>query len=185
MGYPQRLLGEGEVIVSEMKPHWRALIVPAVVLVAVVFAATWLALTWGSWFAGSLGSIGRWVIVIASVALVIVFALRPFLVWVTTQYVFTNRRIITRAGLVSKRGRDMPLAKVTNVSFDISVLGRLLNYGRLQIESASDGNLVISDVPNVEIMQREVYRLHEEDDDRRRRRSVELGGDPVPPGDGS
>ena len=171
MGYPRRLLGDGEVIVTEMKPHWRALIVPSVVLIGVVFAATWLALMWGSWFSGTLGSIGRWVIVIVAVALIIVFAVRPFLFWITTQYVFTNRRIITRAGLVAKRGRDMPLAKVNNVSFEISVFGRMLNYGRLEIESAGDEDLVIDDVPNVETIQREVYRLHEEDDERRRRRS--------------
>lgn len=185
MGYPRRLLGEGESIVMEMKPHWRALIVPTIVLIAVVFAATWLALMWGSWFSGTVGSIGRWVIIIVSITLVIVFAVRPFLYWITTQYVFTNRRIITRAGLIAKRGRDMPLAKVNNVSFEISVVGRILNYGRLEIESAGDEDLVIDDVPNVETIQREVYRLHEEDDERRRRRSGELGGDPVLPGDGS
>lgn len=185
MGYPRRLLGDGEVIVTEMKPHWRALIIPSVVLIAVVFAATWLALMWGSWFAGTVGSIGRWAIVIVSVSLVVVFAVRPFLFWITTQYVFTNRRIITRAGLIAKRGRDMPLSKVNNVSFEISVFGRLLNYGRLEIESAGDEDLIIDDVPNVESIQREVYRLHEEDDERRRRRSEAAGGDPVPPGDGS
>ncbi|MGA0944317.1 MAG: PH domain-containing protein [Candidatus Nanopelagicales bacterium] len=103
----------------------------------------------------------------------------------TTQYVFTNRRIITRAGVVSKKGRDMPLAKVNNVSFEIGVLGRILNYGRLEVTSASDENLVIDDVPNVEVIQRDVYRLHEQDDDRRRQRSSEQGGDPVPPGDGT
>lgn len=185
MGYPQRLLGEGETIVTEMKPHWRALIVPAIVLIAVVFAATWLGLMWGSWFDGPVGSVGRWAIIIVSVAVVLLFVLRPFLYWITTQYVFTNRRIITRAGLVSKRGRDMPLSKVNNVSFEISFFGRLLNYGRLEIESAGEGDLLIDDVPDVETIQREVYRLHEEDDERRRRRSADLGGDPVPPGDGS
>lgn len=185
MGYPRRLLGEGETIVFELKPHWRALIIPALLLVAVVFIGTWLAIMWGSWFSGGLGSIGRWVIIVVGVSIIIVFALRPFLYWITTQYVFTNRRVITRAGLVAKRGRDMPLAKVNNVSFEISFFGRILNYGRLEIESAGDEDLIIDDVPNVEVIQREVYRLHEEDDDRRRRRSAESGGDPVLPGDGS
>ncbi|MEK9665275.1 MAG: PH domain-containing protein, partial [Candidatus Nanopelagicales bacterium] len=79
----------------------------------------------------------------------------------------------------------MPLAKVNNVSFEVGVVGRLLNYGRLQITSASDEDLIIDDVPNVEVIQRDVYRLHEEDDERRRRRSIDEGGDPVPPNDGT
>lgn len=185
MGYPTRLLGEGEVIEFQLRPHWRALIVPVLVLLAVVFGGTWAFLSWGAWFQGIVGTVGLWAIGAGALLLFIGFVVRPFLYWITTQYVFTNRRIITRAGLVSKRGRDMPLAKVNNVSFEISVLGRLLNFGRLEVESAGDEDLVIDDVPNVEVIQREVYRLHEEDDERRRRRSAELGGDPVLPNDGS
>ena len=84
---------------------------------------------------------------------------------------FTTRRIIVRTGLVARKGRDMPLSKVNNVSFDISFWGRLLNYGVLTVDSASDEALVIADVPGVENIQREVQRLHEDDDVRRRRGS--------------
>jgi hypothetical protein len=63
----------------------------------------------------------------------------------------------------------MPLSKVNNVSFEVSILGRVLNYGTLEVESASDdGDLIINDVPNVEDIQRKVYELHELDDSRRR-----------------
>ena len=68
---------------------------------------------------------------------------------------------------------NMPLAKVNNVSFDVSAAGRILNYGMLTIDSASDEALIINDVPNVEDIQREVNRLHEEDDERRRRSVVQ------------
>lgn len=188
MGYPAKLLGEGEVIAFEMKPHWRALILPVLWLVLEVFIGVWLFVSLGSWSwsAGGIGqTLGQPAILIAGLIILIVWVIRPFLFWLTTQYVFTNRRIITRAGVIAKKGRDMPLAKINNVSFEVGVLGRLLNYGRLEVTSASDENLVIDDVPNVEVIQRDVYRLHEEDDERRRRRSAEQGGDPVPPGDGT
>ena len=184
MGYPTKLLGEGEVIEFEMKPHWRGLILPVIWLVLTVFIGAWLFTLMGGWD-NVVETIGRPAVIIIGLIIVIVWVVRPFLYWVTTQYVFTNRRIITRAGVISKKGRDMPLAKVNNVSFEVGVLGRILNYGRLEITSASDENLVIDDVPNVEVIQRDVYRLHEQDDDRRRGRSAELGGDPVPPGDGT
>lgn len=188
MGYPAKLLGEGEVIAFEMKPHWRALILPVLWLVLEVFIGVWLFVSLGSWSwsAGGIGqTLGQPAILIAGLIILIVWVIRPFLFWLTTQYVFTNRRIITRAGVIAKKGRDMPLAKINNVSFEVGVLGRVLNYGRLEVTSASDENLVIDDVPNVEVIQRDVYRLHEEDDERRRRRSAEQGGDPVPPGDGT
>ncbi|MFN8125751.1 MAG: PH domain-containing protein [Candidatus Nanopelagicales bacterium] len=168
MGYPQKLLSDGESVVFEMRPHWRALVVPAIVLLAVIFGLFFLLRT----FAGDI-TVLSWVTWVVALFLIIVFAVRPFLYWVTTQYVFTNRRIIVRSGLIARHGRDMPLSKVNNVSFDVSAAGRILNYGTLTIDSASDEALIINDVPNVEDIQREVNRLHEEDDERRRRSVVE------------
>ena len=56
----------------------------------------------------------------------VVFVLRPILYWLTTQYVFTNRRIIVRSGLIARHGRDMPLSKVNNVSFDVTAGGTVI-----------------------------------------------------------
>lgn len=167
MGYPEKLLSDGEHVVNELRPHWRALVVPAIVLIAVIFGLFFLLRTIGDI------TIASWVTWIVALFLIIVFAVRPFLYWVTTQYVFTNRRIIVRSGLIARHGRDMPLSKVNNVSFDVSAAGRILNYGTLTIDSASDEALIINDVPNVEGIQREVNRLHEEDDERRRRSVIQ------------
>lgn len=168
MGYPTELLSEGESIEFEMRPHWRALLMPLTIILAVLIGVTVITVMWGGWFDGTLGAVGRWVFLAAGLVLVGLYAVRPFVYWFTTQYVFTDRRIIIRRGLVAREGRDMPLSKVNNVSFSVSFWGRLLNYGRLTVDSASDEELVIDDVPNVELIQREVNRLHEEDDARRR-----------------
>lgn len=175
MGYPAKLLGDGETVEFEMKPHWRALVVPLLWLLGVLAVAVFL-------IAKIDITVVRWVTVAAAAFIFIVFALRPFLYWLTTDYVFTNRRIIVRGGFIARSGRDMPLSKVNNVSFDITFWGRLLNYGRLTIDSASDEALVINDVPDVEHIQREVNRLHEEDDIRRRR---DLRGTGILPDDGT
>lgn len=170
MGYPQDLLSEGESIEFEMHPHWRALIFPIFVTLAVIAGLAFIMAKWSEWFADVevVNSVGRWVFLGVAIFLLALYAIRPFLYWITTQYVFTDRRIIIRSGLVARQGRDMPLSKVNNVSFDVSVIGRILNYGRLTIDSASDESLIIDDVPDVEKIQREVNRLHEEDSERRR-----------------
>jgi uncharacterized membrane protein YdbT with pleckstrin-like domain len=162
MGYPTKLLSPGETIQFEMRPHWRALIWPAVLLVVqiAVFALLFMWLTNG---------IVRWILVAALVVGLIAGVLVPFMRWVTTQYVFTDRRIIIRRGLLTKEGRDVPLAKVNNVTFSKGLLGRIFNFGDLQIDSANvDGSLWVKDVPDVEEIQRDIYRLQEEDDARRR-----------------
>lgn len=178
MNYPTRLLSPGETIIYQLRPHWRALIAPAIVVIVLAFAGTWL-------FFFTDSAIVRWIVVGAGVVILVLWVILPLLRWLTTQYVFTDRRIILRRGLITKQGRDVPLAKVNNVSFNQSMLGRIFNFGELQIESAnSDGSLFIEDVPNVEDIQRDVYRLQEEDDVRRRSPG---GGTttPVLPTDGS
>ena len=178
MAYPTKLLSPDETIKFETKPHWRALIAPAVVLLFTVFGfallVTW-AVSQNDWL-----NVLRWPILIGAIIIVIVWAIGPFLRWLTTDYVFTDRRVITRSGIVSKRGRDVPMSKINNVSFMVPALGRVLNYGELQIQSAGENEgLTIRDVPNVEEIQRDIYQFIEADDVRRR------AGGPAPSTDGT
>lgn len=163
MKYPQSLLSDGEDVVFLLRPHFRALILPLLLLAASIGVLVLGAIVARDTFL-------LWPLLTAAGLLFFFGTLIPFLRWLTTQYVFTNRRIITRRGLIARSGRDMPLAKVNNVSFDVSVLGRIMNFGTLTVESAadSDSDLVIADVPNVESVQRRIYDLYEADDDRRR-----------------
>ena len=182
MGYPQKLLANGEEVEFELRPHWRSMILPIVWLLVIVGVAAFLSAKLGSWLSSDSGlaSILRWAIVIVAVFLLVFLFIRPLIAWLSTQYVFTNRRIIIRTGIVARRGRDMPLSKVNDVSFDHSVWERMLNCGTLMIESAAEnGQLIIENIPDVENVQREVYRLHDEDDAFRRARNS--GIDPSPP----
>lgn len=166
MGYPANLLGDDEKIVFEMRPHWRSLIVPILVLLATVAVSGYLvALLDNEGFQSNVQA----VVLISALVIILGWVVRPFLTWLTSQYVFTNRRVIVRSGLLSRSGRDMPLSRVNNVTFDKTLIDRILNCGQLTIQSAAEqGTLVISAVPNVETIQRDIYRLYEEDDARRR-----------------
>ena len=180
MGYPQKLLGNDEQIQFELRPAWKTLIWPVIWLLVIIGVFAYLMGKVNSWFDGSTATIMLWVIGVAALIALIVLVIRPFLFWWTTQYVFTNRRIIIRTGILSRKGRDMPLSKVNDVSFDNTVWERLLNTGTLMVQSAAEsGQLIIENIPDVENVQREVYRLHDEHDAFRRARSS--GIDPSPP----
>src|SRR6478736_2416877 len=173
MAYPARLLGEGEHIEYETRPHWRILLVPVVAFFVIVAVTAFLL--------GKVSSnsgwqdVLRWVVFLLAASAVSYWVIRPIIFWATTLYVFTNRRIITRTGLVARKGRDMPLSRINDVSFSHSIIERIFNCGSLVVESAGErGQLQIDNVPNVETLQREIYRWHEEDDVRRRR-DIESG----------
>ena len=124
MGYPAKLLSTGETIEFEMRPHCRSMIGPSLwlILIAVVF---------GLGFAVAPdGDAGTWLESIAglvALGVLVWLFVRPLIAWLTSQYVFTDRRIITRTGLIARSGRDMPLSKVNDVSFRYTFIERLIN----------------------------------------------------------
>lgn len=180
MAYPQKLLGDDEEIQFELRPAWKTLIWPGVWLIVIIAAFGFLLGRIQSWFDGPTGDFLLWGLIFVTVIALGILVVRPFLFWWTTQYVFTNRRIIIRTGIIARRGRDMPLSKVNDVSFDHTVWERLVNCGTLIVQSAAEnGGLVIENIPDVENVQREVYRLHDEDDAFRRARN--RGADTSPP----
>ena len=157
MAYPRRLLGEDEQIVLELHPHWKALLLPALALPLVVGVGSflWFEIPDNHRFSG----FGHWTVFIAAVLALVFWSVIPFLRWRTTLYVLTNRRLITRSGILSRQGRDMPLTRVNDASFSHGVIDRMLGCGTLVIESAGErGQLVLTEVPRVETVQREVYR---------------------------
>jgi uncharacterized membrane protein YdbT with pleckstrin-like domain len=166
-GIPQRLLGEDEHVSMALRPHWKELVWPTILLLVVSPLASFLAAKVPD------SSYQQWLrlgVLVLAVIVVVRWTVWPFLRWLTTSYVITDRRIITRVGVFARHGRDMPLSRINDVSFDhASILERLLGCGTLVVESAGErGQLVLRDVPHVEDVQRDVYRLAEADEERRR-----------------
>jgi len=179
MAYPKNLLSDGEVIIHDLRPHWRALVFPAVMFFVIIFVGFYL-------LAKIDNSQIRLLIGIAMLLCALWFDVRPLLNWWTTNYVFTDRRIIVRSGLLVRRGRDMPLSRINDVSFVHTPLERFLNSGTLFVESGgTNGQLVIRNVPDVEIIQSEISRLRELDDERRRGQFSGEWSAPQPPLPGS
>jgi uncharacterized membrane protein YdbT with pleckstrin-like domain len=159
MGYPRKLLGDGEQIVHELHPHWKELVFPILLVPVVAGVASFLYFSVPD---GRLQTSLRWAIIVVAVAILLFGTLRSYLRWRTTLYVLTTDRIITRTGILSRAGRDIPLSRVNDVSFSHNVFERLLRCGTLTVESAGErGQLVLRDVPKVEYVQRELYRLVE------------------------
>lgn len=169
MGISAKLLGEDEHVVTNTRTHWKALIGPVLVLLIVVAAASFLAAVVpdGSW-----QNVARIAIAAVGFVLVAIWTIRPFLNWYFATYTLTNRRLITRHGVLNRSGRDIPLVRINDVSYEHHLTDRLLRCGTLVIESAGErGQVVLPDVPHVE-------RLHLQMSD------LLFGGPDGRPGDG-
>jgi len=159
MPFPTRLLGEGEEVVLDLHPHWKRLVVPAALVPIVAGIATYVVFVLPS---GSVQTPGRLAVVVVALAVLLRFSVWPWAQWLTTRYVLTTDRVVIRQGVFARSGRDVPLTRVNDVSFHHSLIDRLLGCGTLTIESAGEhGQVELPEVPRVEQVQREVYRLVE------------------------
>lgn len=166
-GIPRRLLSDDEEVVIVLRPHGKKLVWPALLLLVVSPVATYGAAVVP---AGEAQPWLRLAVGVLAGLVVLRFAVWPFLRWLTTSYVVTDRRLITRSGVITRQGRDLPLSRVKDVTFEHGgLLERMLRCGTVVVESDGErGQLVLRDVPRVEEVQRDVYRLADDDEQRRR-----------------
>ena len=69
-------------------------------------------------------------------AIVLLRLLWKIVDWWTNYFVITSQRLLLAQGFLVRKVNMMPLAKVTDMSFQRSALGQLLGYGEFIVESA-------------------------------------------------
>jgi uncharacterized membrane protein YdbT with pleckstrin-like domain len=148
--YPDNALAGDEQVVLHRHPHWKRLIGAVFVLFLATAVASFVAAVVNStgWDATAKRVIFA---VIWAIWLVVVgwLTLWPFLGWLTTHFVITDRRVMFRHGVLSRSGIDIPLARINSVEFRHGIVDRMLRTGTLIIESASQDPLEFYDIPRV------------------------------------
>jgi hypothetical protein len=148
MPFPVRLLGEGEEIVAEFRPHWSFLGWPLVCALAAAGLTTGIVAAFPSvpievlyGLAAVLGAGVLW------------FAARC-LRRVTTDLVVTTTRVVRSKGVLSRRNLEIRLERINELSYHQSIGGRLLRSGEVLIEvSGETGMVVIDHVPRPAVVQ--------------------------------
>lgn len=131
MSYVQSMLGENERILLVTRQHGFVLFstIVAEILVALVVVVVIGMLA----FANPAVWLGLLLVLIP-----LVIMLRDILDWRNRQYIVTNRRVIQISGVFNKSVVDSSLEKVNDVKMTQSFLGRIFDYGDIQILTASE-----------------------------------------------
>lgn len=125
-----RYLLDGERLVAAVHQHWGKVAEPIGSAVAAGLLALWVdakvpasfgvvsTILWWAWFA----VVGR--------------ALWRLAEWRHDWFVATDKRLLLFYGFITRKVAMMPLSKVTDMTYNRSVMGRILGYGRFVMESA-------------------------------------------------
>jgi uncharacterized membrane protein YdbT with pleckstrin-like domain len=133
--YADEVLQPGETVRYQGTLHW-IIFVPGVPLLVFVFAG-WFGMT-RAWQPGHGISLYSLLALFALVA----FLLQLLTAWITqltTEIAVTNRRVIYKTGLISRRTIEMNMDKVESVDVTQDFFGRLLDYGTVLIRGTGAG----------------------------------------------
>jgi membrane protein YdbS with pleckstrin-like domain len=157
MSYAEKNLAPGESIVYRARYHWiyyRTAL--ALLLVSAVFGLWWrlAGSTLGS--PGSSAIFGNLALLCLGAAVVafIVRRIRNS----ADEFVVTNRRVMRKVGIFAREAEHAPIEKIQDVTLDQGVTARLLGYGTVILETASErGRIVFPDIARPEAFRNAIW----------------------------
>ena len=116
-------LQKGEKVLLVTYSSWTFLITPVLIAIAGGVASYFIGFPhWG------------WIVALAG----ILYFFLQYFTWKVNIWVVTNFRVIDEVGLLSHYAKESPLEKINNVSYDQTLMGRLFNYGHVEIQTAAE-----------------------------------------------
>jgi len=152
--FPRRLLNEHEVVVLDLRPHWWVLLGSGLLLVLSLAVAITVSIV--------VPGVAHDPVLIVSLLVVLAVLgrfVRRYARWATTNMVLTNERLILRAGVFAKTGREIPLERINDLTYRQRFFERLIGAGDLLVESAGErGQEILRMVPRPMRVQQAIYK---------------------------
>src|SRR5258705_3169289 len=165
----------GENLVIKAHPHWIVLIksvwIPIVAVVSVVIADFTILLdNYNSW---GLPPRFRTFFTLGVVAIAGLWLIVVWIRWQSTAYTLTDQRIKIETGVFGRQEKIIPIDRVQDCTTKMSLLGRMLGYGRVEVDAAgAQGAEVLDHLPDPGGFRDQVFMLSE------KRRGVAPAGGP-------
>ncbi|HUC37285.1 MAG TPA: PH domain-containing protein [Acidimicrobiales bacterium] len=148
MPFPERLLGEGEVVVAELHPHWVFLGWPLVAVVACAAANGGVVVSFPN------APVAVLYLMLALLAASLLWLAGRYLRRATTTVFVTSARLVRRSGVLSRRTLEIRLERINELSYHQTIGGRLLHEGQVLVEVGGETGVVVLDrIPHPEELQ--------------------------------
>lgn len=72
----------------------------------------------------------------------------PFIDKKTDEFAITNKRVIIKTGLISRRTFEMNHSKIESVNVDQGILGRMLGYGTIRLVGSGGTKEIFPKIQN-------------------------------------
>src|SRR6202158_838951 len=154
----------GENLILKEHPHWVVLIksiwLPIVAVILVVIADfTILEANYNTW---NLPLHFRTYFTLAVMALALLWLIVVWIRWQSTTYTLTDQRIKIETGVFGRQEKIIPIDRIQDCTTRTSVMGRMLGYGRVEIDAAgAQGAEILNHLPNPGTFRDQVFMQSE------------------------
>jgi len=114
----------------------------------------------------------QWLLILLGLATVMVMGL-GLIFWaaalinvLTTELVITNKRVIAKFGLISRKTVELKNSRVESVQVDQSIMGRILNFGSIVVSGAGGPQAPIPNISSPLAFRSKLNELTEERQER-------------------
>lgn len=142
MGYVESALLPGEMVKYRAKLHWNIYL-----LAIALFISGIVPFVWG-FVLGVHDTTGLTIVVIGAVLLfaAVWAGINSLLKSKSSEFVVTDRRVIIKVGLISRRTLEMNSSKIENISIDQTITGRIFDYGTIEISGTGGTKETFSNI---------------------------------------
>ena len=141
---PKDLL-PGENLIMKVHQHWifiaKSLLLPVAVLILIAILDFTLI--------KSVGNHIRTYVSLGALALALLWLIVVWIRWQSTSYTLTDQRIKLESGIFSRSEKIIPIDRVQDCTTRVSLIGRMLGYGRVEVDAAgAQGAEILVHLPN-------------------------------------
>ena len=144
----------GENLILKDHPHWivvvKSLAAPIVLLIVAVvvdFTATNTGIE-------NL----RLIVTLGAIAIAVLWLIVVWIRWQSTSYTLTDQRIKIETGVFGRQSKMIPIDRVQDCTTKQSLIGRMLGYGRVEVDAAgAQGAEVLDHLPNPGVFRDQVF----------------------------
>ncbi len=163
----------GENLILKYHPHWivivKSLAVPIILLIIAAVVDFTVTNTGIANF--------RVIVSLAAIAIAGLWLIVVWIRWQSTSYTLTDQRIKIETGVFGRQSKMIPIDRVQDCTTKQSLVGRMLGYGRVEVDAAgAQGAEVLNHLPNPGAFRDQVFVQSE------KRRGGSLAPQPHPSG---
>lgn len=160
MSYIENSLVSGEKLIFDTKLHWSVIVSPALNMLAlfILLGAGWIVLDPSGSRRLELGAlISR--SAICTTPLLLVMLLFGILLYNSSEFGVTNRRVLIKTGIVRRRTLELNLDKIESFQVDEPLMGRLFGYSSLVLTGSGGTHQVFHKVVKGAMFRKQVMEV--------------------------